>query len=112
MFIDSHIQINELDDEIDYFQLGQSHTGEFFEFYMNSPEPSAWVNFPEKYKLIGLEIYMDFALKSINRSTYSILDYLGDIGGFVDILLILGSVLLSRITKFNLDVHILYHLFD
>ena len=111
-FIDTHIQINELDDETDYLQLGQSKATEFFEYYMNPPAPSAWQFFPERYKIIGIEIYMDFALKSINRSTYSILDYLGDIGGFRDIIQIILGFVLSGYTAYNLDSHILYQLFD
>ena len=55
---------------------------------------------------------MDFALKSINRSTYSILDYLGDIGGFRDIIQIILGFVLSGYTAYNLDSHILYQLFD
>ena len=55
---------------------------------------------------------MDFTLKSINRSTYSILDYLGDIGGFVEILSIIGTLLLSSLTVYNLNENILHHLFD
>ena len=65
---------------------------------MNRPEPSAWTEFPDKYKFIGVEILMDFSLKSINRSTYSVLDYLGDIGGFIDLLKLLGTFLLSNMT--------------
>ena len=81
---------------------------EFFEFYMNRPQTSAWINFPEHYKIIGTETYLDFKLKSINRATYSILDFLGDIGGFVDILYIMGIISLSKITQFFLDVNILH----
>ena len=52
------------------------------------------MNYPQKYKLIGVVIFMDYTLKTIDRSTYSILDYLGDMGGFIDIILILGTAIL------------------
>ena len=75
---------------------------------MNLPQTSSWLKFPERYKIIGIETYLDFKLKTINRSTYSVLDFLGDIGGFVDILYILGSIALSSVTQFYLDVNILH----
>ena len=76
------------------------------------PEPSAWVDFPTKYKFIGVDILLDFTFKSINRSTYSVLDFFGDVGGFIDILYYLGIASLFRIRKFYLHVKILHSLFD
>ena len=37
-----------------------------------------------------------------NRQTYSLLDWLGDLGGLLDILLHIGHVLVLPIASFNL----------
>ena len=95
-----------VDDEIDYFQIGQSDAGSHFEYYMNKPEASGYIEFPETYKIIGVDILLDFTLKTIDRSTYSILDFLGDVGGFYGILMLIGNVLLHKLKQFNLDAMI------
>ena len=79
---------------------------------MNQPEPSAWIEYPERYKLIGVDILLDFTLKTIDRSTYSILDFLGDVGGFYGILMLIGNVLLYKLRQFNLATIMQHTLFD
>ena len=63
------------------------------------PEPSAWVDFPTKYKFIGVDILLDFTFKSINRSTYSVLDFFGDVGGFNGAMVLLPTYLMSYFTS-------------
>ena len=79
---------------------------------MHRPGPSAWINYPTKYKFVGYNIALDYSLNTIDRSTYSILDYLGDIGGFNNMLKLIGFALLYKLRLFNLDSLLQHTLFD
>ena len=65
---------------------------------MEKPElvPSAWNKFPtpedpgSQYKYTSLEITVNPDLKVLNRQTYGLLDFLGDCGGLLDALLVIG----------------------
>jgi hypothetical protein len=60
---------------------------------MGTPEDSAWTNYPNKYKFISLAFFMSVDAQVTNRETYEFLEYLGDIGGLIDILkLLLAAV--------------------
>ena len=49
------------------------------------------------YKFDGYYIELNQMSTSIERSTYSALDWLGDIGGLVDSLLLIGSIVITPI---------------
>ena len=53
---------------------------------MGSTYPSAYANYPEEYKFIGLTISVDEKRSLISRTTYSLLEFLGDIGGLFEFL--------------------------
>lgn len=79
---------------------------------MNKPGPSAWIDYPTKYKLIGYIIVLDHSLNTIDRSTYSALDFLGDVGGFTKGMTYICAALLWKYKKWNLDAILLHSLFD
>ena len=43
-------------------------------------------NWPSKYKYTSINLYQEHDLEVTERSTYSVLDWLGDIGGLFGIL--------------------------
>ena len=108
----SNIHLNEVEDEIDYFQVGQTDEDSFFEMTIGLPESSSWNIWPERYKFIGLEVYFHYDKLLISRSTYSILECLGDIGGLVECIYYGCYCLLFPFTKFALDSKLLSNLFD
>ena len=108
----SNIHLNEVEDEIDYFQVGQTDTDLFFEMTIQLPESSSWNIYPERYKFIGLEVYFHYDKLLISRSTYSILECLGDIGGLAECVYYIGYFLLLPFTKFTLDSKLLSNIFD
>ena len=61
--------------------------------------PSAWNIYPttenpsSRFKFFSAEFTFKKDLKVINRVTYSVLDYLGDCGGLVDALVIIGQII-------------------
>lgn len=59
-----------------------------------------------------MHIQRDLNLYVIHRSTYDLLNFLGDIGGLIDILRIFGFLMIGWIQDFNLRNYLigrLYH---
>jgi hypothetical protein len=53
---------------------------------MGRPNASGWTTYPDHYKLISMAIYMSPNAELTQRETYSFLEYLGDVGGLIDML--------------------------
>ena len=62
-------------------------------YRMSETKPSAWIDYPDHYKFASVEFNMSMDQMNWTRSTYSILDWLGDLGGLLDILLKIGELL-------------------
>ena len=48
----------------------------------------------------------------IERSTYSILEWLGDVGGLYDALIIIGHVFMGPLTAFTLQTSLMTNMFQ
>ena len=102
-------------------QVGNSDDRYFTSFVNNiTPLFSSWSNYPTTlnplslYKFSSLEINLSRDLRVINRQTYSILDFLGDCGGLLDALKLLGELFANPVALYmfrtkiaSLIVHIL-----
>lgn len=66
---------------------------------MGATFPSAYASYPEAYKFIGLTISVDDKRSLISRHTYSLLEFLGDIGGLFEFLHIFLSVVVYILTS-------------
>lgn len=78
--------------------------------------PSSWRNHPQVhseglYKFVSMEVNLDKHSVRINRETYDILSWLGDIGGLIDSLYYLIFLLLKPFSKFSLSSLLLGSLF-
>ena len=79
--------------------MGYSEERTFYSYLMKMPEASSWNNFPTpaypltRYKFTSFEINYSPDQQITNRQTYSILDWLGDMGGLLDALYFLGKFL-------------------
>ena len=77
-------------------QFGFSEDSEFIDFHPSVPFGSSWINYPTaenpstKYKFVSVEFNFSAGQKLINRQTYSMLDWMGDMGGLIDAFFILG----------------------
>ena len=61
---------------------------------------------PVMYKINSFWIELDASMTTIERSTYSILDWVGDIGGLLDGLRFIGSFLLAPIATFLIRIEL------
>lgn len=92
-----HVHLNQINDDVSYLQVSDSQEvdSQFFTFAIDDPIISFTNNFPSDYVITGLRIYRNFDLRAIERETYDLLAFLGDVGGLHDMLIILGSLCVS-----------------
>ena len=90
-------------------QWGQYSNEYFYNFRLSEGIPSSWRNWPTpenqsaKYKYVSVEWNMDLDEFQWQRSTYSILDWLGDLGGLYDALAGVCRFLLGPTTAYALQ---------
>lgn len=65
---------------------------------------SAWDDFPNFYKITGLEILVSFDTVMTKRKTYDLLSLLSDMGGLFQALTSVFSILISWYANFNTGV--------
>ena len=86
-------------------------------FSLSPSKPSSWINFPtaenpsSRYKYLSVEINFDMDLVSWQRNTYSILDWLGALGGLYDSLYFIIKAIVMPISTFTLHSTILKDFF-
>ena len=83
-----------LEDESAFLQLGQTSESKFYDFTLSTSQLTSWNKFPSKMKYADVEIFLDHNKTIWSRQTYSLLDFLGDLGGLFDALkFIIASIL-------------------
>jgi len=97
-FIHSKLQQTILEDDINFFVQGIETESKFWDLDIGLPEISSLVHYQTgKYKITGMEILGSFDVIRINRETYSLLQFLGDLGGLYDAIFFTGIFMLSNI---------------
>jgi len=68
----------------------------------------------ETYKDVLFSVWIDISPDIVNhtRSVYSVLDWLGDVGGLFDALNLIARVLLSSLTTLFLKLRLFNRLFE
>jgi len=73
---------------------------------------SSFKRYPDHYKFFGVEINLSQDIENTDRSTLSLLDYLGDLGGLAEFLKLFAGFFLFRLSSLRLNaimVNRLYH---
>jgi hypothetical protein len=97
-----------LEDETEIVQSGLSHDTEFYEYGSGTPHPSSWNKYPteenpsRRYKFISLDLVVGSDKLIINRETYALLDWLGDLGGLFDALFLLCGAFAGPVANFRM----------
>ena len=83
---------------------------------MQQQLPSAWtddlmVNKTGDYKFASVEIHQENSIIRTSRQTYSLLEYLGDIGGLLDAMLFIAHLALMPVYNFNVSNFLTKRLF-
>ena len=110
-WVDYQILSELLEDETQLFQLGKSEERRFHTYNKEDMpvSTSAWINFPTaenprtRYKHASVVIKVNPDQKKTSRQTYSMLDWIGDIGGLYDGLNVIGALLIKPIAYFAMN---------
>lgn len=89
------VEVNQIRDEVSLVSWGQSREYEFYTKDMKEPNKSMFAKWPHKYKFTGIELQLSMDLVLTERSTYSLLEWLGDIGGLLDALKLIAAALIN-----------------
>ena len=71
-------------------------------FEMKPNEFSSWTNYPEQYKFMSIDFQIDQDIYKIERSTYDLLDLIGDVGGMLEFFLFTFKMLALPFQVFRL----------
>ena len=78
----------------------------------NFIQTSSFYKFPYEYKFLGFELSLNVDIETTERSTYGVLDFLGDIGGLAELLQLAVSWFLYKLSGMRLNalmINRLYH---
>ena len=90
-------------DEASFVQWGQSLERDLYTYSTKPPYISGWNYYPTpedpttKFKFSSFEITFGPELTVINRQTYMLLDWLGDLGGLLDALYLICAAILAPV---------------
>ena len=74
-----------LEDETDLIQSGYSQERHLSSLNIGESYSSSWTRWPSRYKFFSLLLNVNDEVTVVNRQTYDLLTYLGDIGGLLEI---------------------------
>ena len=107
------INLFEIVDEVGALQLGQQDEAEFEQIKLLPAAPSVYTKWPTQENPDGVFTFGSIWIEqgqsktTIERTTYSLLEWLGDIGGLADSLVFIGRVLIGPIAAFMMKANIL-----
>lgn len=94
-------------DVIKYLHIGLNEIQEFFSFEPTELGLSFFDDYENrKYKVAGFTIYRSLSKTIIQRTTYDLLAFLGDVGGLEAIIMVLGGAIVSYLTRFEINLKI------
>ena len=111
------VERNALEDEVEVLQYGESEEDEFYRLNFLPAIPSFmdfWPTVEEPdnlYKYASVWIELSPHEHKTERETYSILEWLGDVGGLFDMLKLMGSMLVVPFATFRLKSELLSKIF-
>ena len=108
--------MNELEDATQMIQYGYAQLKEYLDVYKDEPGTSSWsddlIKKPDgRYKYVSMELNFSQNLHIINRDTYSLLDWLGDIGGLLDALKYLVQIIIMPYVSYTYKSQLLTKMF-
>ena len=103
--------LHELEDEVSFVQYGQQDLYSFYTLSLSQSLPSSWVNYPTRYKFMSFELHFSQDRVRVSRTTYGLLDFLGDLGGLYGILVSIGGMLAKPMSRYALQSALLLSAF-
>jgi len=101
-----------LEDEASNINIGQYTETKYMQLYLGPNEASSWTNFPFQYKFMSFHFNLDLDILHTNRTSYDVLNMLGDVGGVLGILLTMFRLISSPFAMFRLKAILTSRLFN
>ena len=103
---------HELIDEVSFIQMGQTDSEEFERGIFEKSTASTYTRYPtrdnpSRYKINSFWLELSQSMKTIERQTYSLLDWAGDVGGLFDGLKLLASFFVAPIASTALQISLI-----
>ena len=76
-------------------------------FKMKDPQSTFLQDYPNNYKFTGINLNYSYNLNLIERQTYGLLEFFGDLGGLTDALIFLGGLFVGPFIEFEMQRRIL-----
>lgn len=103
------VERNLVEDEAGLLQYGDYELEDYYRLNFNTPLPSWMDHWPTeenpdnlyKFAAVWIEVSQDEFMTE--RDTYSLLEWLGDVGGLFDMLKLIGSWLVVPFASFRLS---------
>ena len=105
-WIDYALEKHQVSDRIDWLQYGQETEYEYFGYALQDHHASSMRDYPDNYKFTSVEISINPDLRVIERQTYSVLEFMGDMGGLFDALYAIGSWIIFPIVTFRMKENV------
>ena len=110
-FFQSNVNINQIEDYTDWIQFGQYTLTNFFTFTVGIISPANLNNYPNSYRINGFDVAFNQNLNFYEREIYAILQFMGDVGGFLGFLQLIGSMFFSWYSSENAALFMVTQLF-
>ena len=112
-----NIQSNSITDETSWLQYGQTQSQDFTSVHNEIPRPSSWsddihTGIEGNYKITSISVLLNPDKVEYERHTYSLLEWLGDIGGLYDALGHIGTLFVRPVAMFALNSAMLSSIFS
>ena len=120
MYTDFFVNKNQLKDEVQLVQLGQSSKKKFIDISNSPIAISKWDEWPDKdstytseklYKFNSVTLNLNLEINTFERQTYSLLELISDIGGLFDGLCLILAKIIAPIAALALQSELLTNIF-
>lgn len=110
-WLDFQIKSTSVQDNTALIDFGVTDDELLSSYQLTGPYSSKWQQYPHHYKFVGVDVNFTTTLHVIERSTYGLLEFVGDMGGLLDALMIMGALLVYPMAEWHIKNTILHALF-
>ena len=110
-WMEAKVFVDTVEDETGYIQDGTEVERNFLHAELGVNQPSSWRSYPNHYKLIGVEFMVSSDINNIARETLDIFTFLGDIGGLLDLLILIFGYFLMPFAEKRMEALLTNRLF-
>ena len=97
---------------MNFLNIGQYHEKKYMQLSMGPNEESSWTDYPYQYKFMSFHFLLDLDILHTDRTSYDVLNMLGDVGGILGLFLTIFRFISSPFAMFRLKAILTSRLFN